>query len=205
VGTGQRLILATASVAWPDTSSRPGMPAAGSFLVEYDHFSAYISGMGSLVITFTEMIGLSYMTRSPQFSSCPDLIRASTPFLAAPEDVDDRVKPGHDDPREASRSPNAKAILFRGFSIAIPVIHNKRVCRKESCSCSFPVLTGFFTTIWRARRLLSCSRRLYRDKNPLERRGGDARIRATDNRSIIAPSELPHPLRPQSSSTKDQP
>src|SRR5260221_6589086 len=29
-------------------------------------------------------------------TSCPDLIRASTPFLAAPEDVDGRVKPGHD-------------------------------------------------------------------------------------------------------------
>jgi thioredoxin reductase len=29
--------------------------------------------------------------------SCPDLIRASTPFLAAREDVDGRVKPGHDD------------------------------------------------------------------------------------------------------------
>jgi hypothetical protein len=29
--------------------------------------------------------------------SCPDLIRASTPFLAAQEDVDGRVKPGHDD------------------------------------------------------------------------------------------------------------
>src|SRR5260221_590193 len=29
-------------------------------------------------------------------TSCPDLIRASTPFLAAPEDVDGRGKPGHD-------------------------------------------------------------------------------------------------------------
>jgi thioredoxin reductase len=28
--------------------------------------------------------------------SCPDLIRASTPSLAAPKDVDGRVKPGHD-------------------------------------------------------------------------------------------------------------
>jgi hypothetical protein len=29
-------------------------------------------------------------------SSCPDLIRASTPFLVTPEGVDGRVKPGHD-------------------------------------------------------------------------------------------------------------
>jgi len=28
-------------------------------------------------------------------SSCPDLIRASTPFLAPPEVVDGRIKSGH--------------------------------------------------------------------------------------------------------------
>ncbi len=39
------------------------------------------------------------------FPSCPDLIRASTPFLTAPEDVDRRVKPGDDESREVATQP----------------------------------------------------------------------------------------------------
>jgi len=36
-------------------------------------------------------------------SSCPDLIRASTPFLQASEGVDGRIKSGHDDAKWYSR------------------------------------------------------------------------------------------------------
>jgi len=38
-------------------------------------------------------------------SSCPDLIRASPPYLVAPQDVDGRDKPGHDEKGERDQVP----------------------------------------------------------------------------------------------------